>query len=484
MVAAVVALAVGTAGAVTEHAAAAAPGEAPVARFDPDDPTFAATPWPSDRLDFGGSFPNPDASPFLDNYLAYADGAIDGFSRNGAVYFGLTAAIDAATLPSPVAAMNDPRAAAQLVDLTAGSLEYGRRFPLEFAQRVGGAHAYYPVTTLVMRPVDGFPLADAHTYSAFLTDDLRGATGRRLVEDRAFSRALSVDPTLAPLQTWLRGAAVSRGHVVVGTCFTTQDATGELRAIEAFLPELPTTDLYDVEPGVATAGYQQILARYRAPAFQTGTKPYFSSGGDFEFGHDGRPVVAGDEELRVRIVVPQGETPAGGWPVVLYGHGTGGDWSSCLDIANDVTRDGLAMVCIDQPLHGERGGGVDPTFVTFNILNPASARTNFRQGAVDTSWLARLITDGRFDLSADTTGLDTGVALNPDTLGLFGHSQGAVTGALTLAVAPLIDGGVLSGTTGLFGSAGLLQRQDPIDVGAFLARSSESPRANWTSSTP
>ena len=446
----------------------ATPGP-PVARFDPSDSTFSATPWPSDRfraadgsVDFSSSFPNPGRNGFLHPYLTYGNGAIDGFSRNGAIFFGLTAPIDEVTLPSAAEAMNDPAAGAQLVDVTDGSADYGRRIPLDFRQQQAGDDPYLPGDTLMMRPVNGFPLADDHTYCALLTRRLADGDGRPLQRDTAFSRALVEDRALAPLFSWLRkGSGVPAGEIAVATCFTTQKATDQLHRIESFLSGRATTGLYGIEVGEPNPAFLEVLARYRAPNFQSGARPYPTTGGDFVFDAGGQPVVQDEEELRVRLVVPRNQAmPATGWPVVLYSHGTGGDWSTCLEVAGDLVGRGLAMICIDQPFHGARGAGIDPAAVTFNILNPAAGRTNFRQGALDVSWLTRMVADGRFNLSASDTGPDGAVRLDPGTIVQFGHSQGAITGAIALGVEPQLGGGVLSASGGVFADVGLLQRPD------------------------
>lgn len=450
---------------------------APVARFDPADPTFTATPWPSDRVvaadgrvDFTGTFPNPNDIPMLATYLSYGDGFVSGFGRNGAVYFGLSAPIDEATLPSAAAAMSDPAVGAQLLDLTAGSPDFGRQLPLEFRQRDGVGDPFYSGHTLVMRPVNGFPLADAHTYCAMLTNAVTDDAGNALTRDAAFGKALADDPSLAPLRSWLAGGApIAAADVVVATCFTSQDASGELRRVEAFLETYPTTGLYDVVAGRSTDSFDEVLAAYRAPNFQAGEKPYFGTGGGIEFGPDGQPVVQLDEEIRVRFLIPRGQAmPASGWPVVLYSHGTGGDWSSCLEVAGGVTRQGLALLCIDQPLHGTRGD-VDPFTVAFNFANPAAARTNLRQGALDVMWLTRMIAHGRFDLPANSTGLADAVALDAGGAMVFGHSQGGMTGGIALGVDPRISGGVLSAPTALLADSMLLQRSEPVSTRALLA---------------
>jgi hypothetical protein len=224
----------------------------PVARYEPGSADFTATPWPSDRhRDASGrvdlsAFPNPNQIGLVDDYLDYGSQTLDGFSRNGAVYFQLSAPLDPTSLPDDAASMSDPKALAQLVDLTPGSPDHGRRFPLELRARDGVGDPYYLGHTLVMRPVYGFPLADAGVYCAFLTRGLKDAAGNYLERAPDFPGALTTEPSLAPLRDWLPGSALIDDDLAAATCFTTQDATRDMRRIEAFLATRPTSDLYDV----------------------------------------------------------------------------------------------------------------------------------------------------------------------------------------------------------------------------------------------
>ena len=60
-----------------------------------------------------------------------------------------------------------------------------------------------------------------------------------------------------------------------------------------------------------------------------------------DWGSDGKPAPVRTESLRVAITVPEGPMPAGGWPVVLYAHGTGGSY---LSFVSDGTASRLSVV--------------------------------------------------------------------------------------------------------------------------------------------
>ena len=106
--------------------------------------------------------------------------------------------------------------------------------------------------------------------------------------------------------------------------------------------------------------------------------------------------------------------PEGGWPVVHYMHGTGGDYESCRSIDSDILSRGMALLCIDQPLHGSRmpEEGVSELlldFYSFNFLNPGAGRNGFIQGAADTLVLTAMVAAGRFDI-------DGAVIARPDEI--------------------------------------------------------------------
>jgi predicted esterase len=159
--------------------------------------------------------------------------------------------------------------------------------------------------------------------------------------------------------------------------------------------------------------------------------------------------------------------PAAGWPVVLYAHGTGGDYVSFVrdDTATRMAWQGLAVISIDQVLHGPRnpnGGNVDLNF--FNFGNPIAARDNVRQGALDDFQLVRLATT--MTVAPRHPGAPFH-RFDPDRIYFMGHSQGGLTGPPFLAYEPLVKGAVLSGAGGLI-YLSLLHKTRPVDITAVI----------------
>jgi predicted esterase len=173
------------------------------------------------------------------------------------------------------------------------------------------------------------------------------------------------------------------------------------------------------------------------------------------------------EPIRFAASFPVGAMPEGGWPVVLYAHGTGGDYLSFFydGTAERMAWQGLAVISIDQVLHGPRnpnGGSVELAF--FNFQNPVAARDNVRQGALDDFQLVRLARN--LTIAPRHPGAPV-FRTDPNRLYFMGHSQGGLTGPPFLAYEPLIQGAVLSGAGGLIYYS-LILKTEPVDITAII----------------
>lgn len=448
-------------------------------RYEPGVREFTATPWPTDRLLIAGhpdlsTFPNPGQKTIINRYLDYGPQVLDGWGRNSSIYFQISGPIDLTTLPTPAVTMRDPKAIVQLVELTEGSPNHGRQVPLVFSQVDGEDDPFYLGPTFAMRPVFGFPLTDAGVYCGFVTRAVKGADGRYLAANPAFVEALSNEASLAPLRAWLPTSPFATGDLAAATCFTTQDATREMRELERYVASATTAAPDSLEYTGSTPHFFELIGMYATPNFQSGEKPYRDEGGDLKFDAAGNPIVEEMERVRFRLLIPRNSTmPAEGWPIILYSHGTFGDWKTCIAGSEaEAVREGLAMICVDQPLHGTRAaGGVvgEVNYLdVFNFLNPRSGRMTFRQSAADTMWLSKMVTDGRFDLALGATTFDQPIKMDPSNIVFFGHSHGGLAGTIVLAADARIKGAVLSGASGVMIET-ILRRKDPLDIAAALA---------------
>jgi pimeloyl-ACP methyl ester carboxylesterase len=281
-----------------------------------------------------------------------------------------------------------------------------------------------------------------------------------------------------PLRDWLTAQEDLAPNLATASIFTTQDPVSELFKLRDFVHTLPPPTARDIESlGVQRAinNYEVFVGRYTAPRFQSGEIPYKTSGGGITFVDD-LPQVQGEEDLRFSIAVPEGEMPEGGWPIVLYAHGTGGNYQSYYrgEIGLSLAKKGLAVISIDQIHHGDRDGGLCDggvdysqcvSLLFFNFLIPKAGRDNVRQSAIDYVSLMRMVQG--LELPAEISELGVTSRFNPNKIMFMGHSQGGLNGPLFMAIEPQIIGGVLSGA-GSNIAISLEQKTRPFNVNQLV----------------
>ncbi len=430
---------------------------------------FYDTPYPTDlrRHDDG----TLDLSKFPTNSLLggqYRDAAsaLDGFGLNAAIFSRFSAELDPASLPDPTAS-TQPGASVYLVNVDTASPRYGQYTPIVASFRPDGTNTIHG-NRLVVRPYPGFGLDEGTTYALVITDRVRDTGGAPVAASGDFhallgsggSSAVShARQVFAPLLAWLD--PTERPHVVSAAVFTTQHATFLGPALRAgvFGTPAPTGSNIAVSSRPTNATYTLFEGAYTAPNFQTGTPPYLSSGGEIQIDASGTAIVQRMEAMRFALSVPTGATPATGWPIVIYQHGTGGDWESFVDdgTALALAQQGLAVISTDQVLHGPRNPGGDPAVSFYNFGNPYSARDNALQGAADAWSQMRLALGLSFTDATNRT-----ITFDPARVMFFGHSQGGLTGPASIAFEPAVKGAVLSGTGGLL-YLSMLYKLAPVD---------------------
>jgi len=438
---------------------------------------FYALPFPNDlrrktdgTIDLGGLAPYFAQNPLLTSYLQIFSTKTPGFGTNAAIFFRFSTEIDPSTLPSPADSIGFG-ASVYLVDIDPNSPHRGERVPLRFRfEKFAGTSI--GADWLSCLPYPGFPLRRATTYAAVVTKRLHGADGtpvRRAADFDAILAASGGDATVAaarttyaPLTAWLGtyGADLA-ADVVDATVFTTQDPVTFMQKIrQVIYSSVAAPVAKNIGPTDSTSAYQTYEGQYDTPNFQSGTVPYTQTGGEILVDDGGVPIVDHIETIRFAVTVPKSTMPASGWPIVLYAHGTGGDYRSFIrdGTAGRLAAQGLATISIDQVLHGPRDPtGSNPDFTFFNPANPLAARDNVRQGALDDFQLLRLVGT----LSAGGQTFDT------TKIGYFGHSQGGLTGPPFLAAEPNVTGAVLSGAGGLIYIA-LLDKTEPPIIPTFV----------------
>jgi len=370
------------------------------------------------------------------------------------------------------------------------------------------------------------PLAGDRTYAVILTNGIKAAPEEEggknqeltraddftaMIQDAAPSEAVlkkawdvykPLRQYLASDQAGLLGLSVA--NVVGATVFSTYDPTLHMAKLREKAVTLPLPELKDVmvcdgtakspcDDGLTGPEHQrgcfppssdfvEIQGIVRLATFQEGTKPFIEpeDGGGIEWDADGLPVNKAYEEVCFSLTIPKGTPPAAGWPVVLYGHGTGGNYRS--HVAEGVAKK-LALAQVwngdddapafdtpvpmaafgwDQVMHGPRIGPnpLDPDSLVFNFRNPRASLGNFLQSGAEAVVLVRRLVNWNADLP-DTPGADTHI--DPNNVLFLGHSQGGITGGLALPYLTEVTFAVLSGTGGGLVES-LLRKSSPVDV--------------------
>lgn len=429
-------------------------------------------------------------------YTGVIDRLLDGFSPQAAGYVRFAGPIDPSSLPQTPQQSLEPSAVAQLIDVDDSSPEYGQRRPIDlyYRDKVG---SYWPPYTLSFHPTYGLPLRPKTRYAFVVTRDLKGVGGKEIGhseeldavlgihEPKENSLAASLKSSWAPSIAAVTAAGIPIEQIAHLTVFTTNDPSAELFAVrDVTRKNFPAPKVKEWSIQEQSKSYQVYEGMYGpSPDFQEGKIPFVkpADGGGFAI-KNGVPEVQREFDLRFAIAIPDTSKcpmPPAGYPVVLYAHGTGGDYRSFIE---DGTADALANNClvsmgIDQIFHGTRPGapqGPDAenavALLFFNFDNPIAARTNGRQAAVDEIQRARLFTESKVTLPAVVAKDGVEVRFDPSKVMFFGHSQGGQNGPLYLAADDSARGGVLSGSGSIL-SITLLEKTKPAPSVAAAVRS-------------
>ncbi len=454
-------------------------------------------PWPNDlaRTSQGTLdmrvFPNT-GNLNVSRFIAAA-GTLRGFSTQGAVYFRFSDALDSRTLPT-LPRSRDRNASIRFVDVDPDSPGRGLHVPF-IARFQSTATVFYPANTLAVRPVEGYPLRPSTTYAVIVTRKVTplatGQFARGPELEEALSQVPTTDEAVAairnaydPALAFLDSDGTPREDVLSMTVFTTQDPVAEMFALrDAVHAEVaaPTISGFSRPSDAAiTSELVEVDGRIGPmPNFQAGEIPYLSSGGDLRFNAIGKPIIQGTFTTRVALTIPTSAMPADGFPIVLYAHGTGGDYRTFIreGLASWAAREGFAVVSIDQIHHGERNPtATSPDILYFNLLNPNAARNNNLQAAIDYVQLARAFSAGStFEIPAALVpGASLPIRIDATRRIFVGHSQGAINGPLLLAADDGVSAGILSAGGGTIAIT-LAEKEDTRAIVGFALGLSGEP---------
>ncbi len=217
------------------------------------------------------------------------------------------------------------------------------------------------------------------------------------------------------------------------------------------------------------------FGKYRSPDYEVHPGEYIPAVGT----RTGTPTVQGVNEVYFNLYLPSGPEPLGGWPVAIFGHGTGGSkqgggpgGNDSLAVAATLAEHGIATLAINDVGHGfgplstltmsQRGGAVQ-TFSAggrgfdqnhdgvidntegFSAASPYALvgdTDGMRQTVADLMQLVRVIQAG-----VDVHG-DRSQDLDPSRIYYVGYSLGGIIGTSLLAIEPSVQTGVLDVASG------------------------------------
>ncbi|MBT6434394.1 MAG: hypothetical protein HOK28_14950 [Deltaproteobacteria bacterium] len=393
-----------------------------------------------------------------------------------------------------------------LVNVDTESATYGEVIPVQLSmERTAGAYICH--NSLAIGPLDGEPLDHGTTYAAYITTAIRDIRGEAPVQDVDFQAIMDgkvIAPEMDPLLSYLDEQGIARNTIAGATVFTTSDPDSKADVIRqavaqesgGFNGDSVVCDTQVISPcddnlsGVfhtrgcspSNGNFYEVHGTYDSPIYQAGFnrdpdldgRPYkqSSDGGNFVYGSDGLPIVQGYESLCYSLTVPKGQSePAGGWPVVIYAHGTGGSFVSQIgdQTAERMTALGYAVIGIDNISHGPRSGLsaeealFDGGQSFFNLANPRASRDNILQGSADLFYLVKMLRNNSLSAGGLT------VNFNSSRVSFFGHSQGTVVAPAFLSAETDIEAAILSGV-GSELALSILYKKAPIDVSQIAAQ--------------
>ena len=497
----------GTGGTGTGGHGGEAPNQGTTAAFDfmadlSSQDHFYDFPYPSDlRLTDKGTpdlaglpFPN-----FLTSITSLRAAAMQhpGFPVVPVSYFRFSAALPALDASQVIAA--DKAAPILLVDVDPKSPERGSLTPV--VATTPPVDGWVTDNMLAAAPRPGFVLHPKRAYAFVVRKSLGDAEGKPLGSPAALdqlkagkapagAKGAAAVALYQPLWDTLKTIGVDAGEVAAATVFTTGDVVQESADLSDTLAKKYSITIQDlkVDPddGAGHDRYCELVGKVTYPQFQKGTPP-FDNDGSFDFSDGGLPAKQRDEDAPITITIPKGQMPAGGFPLVMYFHGSGGissavvdrgtwapqpdatqcpegtqnEWEGVLGCnkkgegpAHVLAPFGFAMAGSAMPVNPERLANAGET-AYLNLNNLSAMRDTFRQGVIE----QRLFLDAlaKLEIDPQTIAACTGISLPAgatkyklDVKNVYaqGQSMGGMYTNLIGAVEPRIRAALPTGAGG------------------------------------
>jgi hypothetical protein len=435
---------------------------------------FFDFPYPSDlRLDARGAprfrFANPAGKAQVDALQAAAADRL-GFPVVPVAYFRFDRPLAARSNGELIAA--EPSSPLLLIDLEEGAL----------VPTVGQTLApddYVPENVLAVAARPGFVLHPRRKYAFVVRTSAGDAQGSPLAASAEIERlrgaSSAAGALYAPLFTELAALAIPTETVAAATVFTTGDVVADTAAFTDEVIEGRSTPIeglaIDATDGATHDRYCELRGTITLPQFQKGVPPY-DVDGLFVLGEDGLPVEQRSEKVPISLTLPKQPMPEGGYPLVMYFHGSGGDSYEAVDSGPKKTKDGpyeigtgpshvvaahgFAMATSALPISPERVPGAS-SFDYLNFGNLPALRDNFRQGIIEQRLFMRALS--KLTIDPSTVAACSGMSLPPgatsyrlDTTPILamGLSMGGMYTNLVSAVEPQIAAIVPTGAGGFW----------------------------------
>jgi hypothetical protein len=433
---------------------------------------FYDAPWPSDLRTTDGhpdaaAWPNPRQIALLGD-LKTTLAQARGFPVMPVAWMRFTAPLPPQALDTTIAAA--PSSPILLVEISTGHLVpvVAETLPLD---------DYTMPNTLAIAPRPGFVLRPQASYAFVVLRSLGDAAGERLDVPAALAtlahghtpsgaHGAAAKALYSPLWPALRGLGIDPSDVAAATVFTTGDVVAETAALsDALVAKYPLSiDGLQIDPddGAAHPDFCELVGTITFPQFQHGTPPYDTEG-LFDADDGGLPSKQRDETAQVVLSLPKGSAmPAGGWPLVVYWHGSGGDPAQVVDRgapnepdkgygpAHVLSPHGFAMAASALPLNPQRLPGASDT-AYLNLQNLAAFRDTFRQGVIEQRmFLAAL---RRLEIPAAVVagcGLTGPQTFDATALFGMGQSMGGMYTNMIVATEPTLRAAVPTGAGGFW----------------------------------